>query len=37
MSFDAERSIEIPGYKRSRRGWLWALAIFVVAAIAGTW
>jgi TolB-like protein/Tfp pilus assembly protein PilF len=36
MSFDAERSIEIPGYKRSRRGLLWVLAFAVVAAIAGT-
>src|SRR5512147_2548003 len=36
MSFDAERSIEISGYKRSRRGLLWALAFIVVAAIAGT-
>ena len=36
MSFDAERSIEIPGYKRGRRGLLWTLAFGVVAAaIAG--
>jgi TolB-like protein/Tfp pilus assembly protein PilF len=35
MSFDAERSIAIPGNKRSRRGVLWALAFVVVAAIAG--
>ena len=35
MSFDAERSIEVTGYGRRRRGLFLAFAFVVVAAIAG--